>query len=479
MNDLVNPIRQILIAASCFLCGLVLTADSADWPQFRGISGAAVDSSNEKLPTEIAPGQNQIWKTPLPPGHSSPIVYGDQIFLTAVQKEKLLTIALDRKSGAVQWEAEAPYEKLETIHRIGSYAQSTSCADAECVISFFGSSGLYCYDHQGHLLWKRPMGPFVNDFGAASSPILAEEKLILCQDHDLDSFMLCLNKRNGDVIWRIDRSDFLRNSSTPIIWNNQGRRQVVVAATLRVVGYDLETGEEAWTVRGISRTVVSSPTVGPDGNLYLAGWAAGGDETEPIRFEPFDDVLPLKDTDKNGTLEESELKEGPVFQRFTQADRNKDGHITRSEYEIFRSLFDNGRNMLLSIKQGAKGESTETHVRWRYPKLVPFCASPLLYNGQLFTIKDGGIMQCLTADTGRATKQRRLEASGAYYASPVAGDGKVYLIDQQGRLTVVAANESLEVIHTADFQEETYATPAIVNGRIYLRTASGLYCFGK
>jgi outer membrane protein assembly factor BamB len=454
------------------------TAIASDWPQFRGAHGSAVDPSGRALPAEIGPGQNELWKTAVPPGHSSPVIVGNRIFLTAVQDKKLLTMGVDRETGKVQWESEAPYQRLETIHRIGSYAQSTPCADDSLVFSFFGSSGLYCHDHSGKLLWQTPMGPFVNDFGAASSPILVGDRVILCQDHDLDSFLLCVDKRTGDVIWKTDRSEFLRNSCTPVLWNNEGRMQIVVAATLRVVGYDLETGKEAWTVRGISRTVVSSPTVGADGNLYLAGWAAGGDESERIRFEPFDDVAALKDKDKNGSLEEAELGEGPVYQRFSQADRDKDGHLTKAEYELFRGLFDQGRNLLLSIRPGASGEATSTHIRWKYTRQIPFCASPLFYQNRLFTIKDGGILQSLDADSGKASKPVRLEASGNYYASPVGGDGKIYLIDEPGRLTVVGGDENLDVLHTADFKEDVFATPAIIDGRIFLRTASQLFCFG-
>jgi len=477
-NDIRAARRGLFASIALLLGSFLVSADGSDWPQFRGPHGSATDPSGEALPIEIGPGKSQVWKTPLPPGHSSPCVIGSRIFVTAVRDKQLLTIGMDRQTGTLQWEAEARYERLELVHRIGSHAQSSPCADQDCVISFFGSSGLYCYDHSGKELWKLPMGPFINDFGAASSPILVGERLILCQDHDLNSFLLCLNKRTGEVIWKTDRSEFLRNSCTPIVWNNEGRPQIVVAATLRVVGYDLESGKEAWTVRGISRAVVSSPTVGADGNLYLAAWAAGGDESERIRAEPFDDVARLKDSDKSGTLEEAELKEGPIYQRFTQADRDKDGHLTRDEYELYRGLFDQGRNLLLSIRQGAVSDATETHVRWRHPKFVPFCASPLLVNGLLITIKDGGILQCLQADTGKASKPKRLTASGNYYASPVTGDGKVYFADEQGRVTVTTADEEMDVLHTAEFGESIYATPAIVDGRIYLRTASALYCFG-
>ena len=455
-------------------------AEGGDWTRFRGSQGTGLASAADKLPQAIGPEQNVVWRTELPPGHSSPVIVGQRIFLTGVRGEEnrqLVTYSLDRSTGRIQWEAIAPYDKLELIHRIGSHAQSSPCADGEVVVSFFGSSGLYCYDHSGKQLWSKPMGPFHNDFGAGSSPLIVGDRVILCQDHDQDSFVMALDKKSGEVLWKTDRSEFPRNYCTPILWNNDGKPQIVIAATLRVVGYDLESGKEAWTVRGISRMVSCSPTIGDDGNLYVAGWAAGGDDNERIGVEPYESVA-FKDADKSGTLEEAELKEGPIYQRFTQVDRNKDGKITPEEYEYFRGLFANGKNMLLCIATGATGEATETSVRWRQTRQVPFCASPLFIAGLIFTVKDGGIVQCLDARTGKQLKQLRLEASDSYYASPVGGDNKIYLLDEIGRLTVLAATNELDVLHTADFQEDVYATPAIVDGRIYLRTSKSLYSFG-
>lgn len=478
---MITPRFGQLVLVVAFTATLIPTVSSGgEWTRFRGSQGTGLASADQKLPTEIGPETNQIWRTELPPGHSSPVIIGDRIFITGVRgdaKKELLTFGLDRATGKVQWEAVAPFEKLEGIHSIGSHAQSSPCADADVVVSFFGSSGLYCYDHSGKELWSKRMGPFNNDFGAGSSPQIVGDRIILCQDHDLDSFLMAIDKKTGNTIWKTDRSEFPRNYCTPIIWDNAGQKQIVIAATLRVVGYDLETGKEAWTVRGISRMVSCSPTVGDDGNLYVAGWAAGGDDNEHIRVDPYESVA-YKDTDKSGTLEESELKDGPVHQRFSQADRNKDGKITPAEYEFFRGLFAEGKNMVLSIKPGAKGEATETSVRWRHARLVPFCASPLYVNGLIFTVKDSGVMQCLDAKTGKSLKQLRLEASDSYYASPVSGDGKVYVADEIGRLTVISATDKPEVLHTADFKEDVYATPAIVDGRIFLRTAKALYCFG-
>jgi outer membrane protein assembly factor BamB len=263
-----------------------------------------------------------------------------------------------------------------------------------------------------------------------------------------------------------------------VIWEVEGRKQIVVAATLRVVGYDFDTGQELWTVRGISRCVCMTPVVGDDNRLYVAGWAAGGDPGAPIDVPLWKDAL-TRDADQNGTLEESEAKAiSPVYQRFSQFDRDKSGGISEKEYVYFRGLFTAGKNSVIAIKPGGRGDLTDTHVAWEHRKALPFCASPLYAHGYVFTVKDGGICTSLNARTGQVLKTARLRGSGEYYASPVAGDNKVYLVDDTGRLTVISSYAEWTVLHEADFQEEVYATPALVDGRLYLRTAGQLYCFG-
>lgn len=455
------------------------TSSAADtWPQFRGLNATGRAATELPLPTDIAPDKHVLWKTPLPPGHSSPAISGDRIFVTGVREKKLVTIALDRKNGELLWEVEAPYEKLENIHGIGSYAQPTPATDGERVVALFGSSGLWCYDKNGAQLWHKPMGPFNNDFGAGSSPIIVDDWVILCQDHDTDSFLAAIDKRTGKTIWQTDRREFPRNYCTPVIWEVDGKRQIVIAATLRVVGYDFETGKEIWTVRGISRTVCMTPVVGDDQRLYVAGWAAGGDADAPIRVEPFEVVAPQTDANGNGTFEEDELPEGPIKQRFTQVDRNKNGSLDSTEYEFFRSLFEQGRNVVLAIRPRGVGDVTGTHVEWQATRFVPFCASPLYYRGMVFTVKDGGIFCSLEAATGKPLKQGRVPGTGSYYSSPVAGDGKIYLLNEEGKMTVVSAEGTWRVLATSDFADEGYATPAIVDGRIYVRTQKHLFCFG-
>jgi outer membrane protein assembly factor BamB len=459
---------------------LTTTARAGNWTQFRGENAAGLAVASAKLPVEIGPNQSVVWKVPLPPGHASPVVFGTHIFLNAVRDQKLLVLCLDRGDGKQVWETEVPHDRLEEIHQIGSHSQCTPAVDGERVVSFFGSAGLFCHSaRNGKLLWKQLMGPFKNTFGAGSSPLIVEDRVILCQDHDTDSFLTAIDKRTGREIWRTDRSEFPRNYSTPVIWTGAGKKQIVVAATLRVVGYDFETGKELWTVRGIARAVSATPVIGGDNTLYVAGWAAGGDEGGlKIEVPTFDEVVAELDKNKNGTLEEEELPDGgPIRMRFPQVDRDKTGGITREEYEYFRKLFQTGRNVVVAIKPGGQGEITDTHVLWTYARHVPFCASPVAVGDDLFWVKDGGIVACVDARSGKPRKQGRLEANGEYYSSPVAGDGKIYLLSEEGKLTVISATGEWQVLHTADFAENVYATPAIVDGHIYLRTTGHLYCF--
>lgn len=448
-----------------------------DWPQFRGVGGVGLQAKGS-YPERIGPTTHVVWKTALPPGHSSPVVQGDRVFVTAVDDGTLLTICLARHDGRILWRAEAPITALENIHTIGSLAQPSPATDDDRVISFFGSSGLICHDHDGNVIWRIPMGPFNNDFGAGTSPIIVGDHVILCQDHDSDSFLTAIDKRTGKTVWRTDRSEFPRNYCTPVLWSAGETPQIVVAATLRVVGYDLQTGREAWTVRGISRTVCSTPTVGPDGVLYVAGWSAGGDADDVIRLPPWQEAV-RQDSNGNGVLEEEELPAGDVRRRFSQIDRSNDDAIDPAEYGYFRMLFEQSRNLVMAIRPGPVGEATDTHVVWRQPKSVPFCASPLVVGDLLFTVKDGGIVASLDARTGKPLKTARLPHSQDYYASPVAADGKVYFANEAGQVTVITAAAEWRVLHSEEFGEDVFATPALADGRIYLRTSGHLYCLGN
>src|SRR5262249_21596494 len=205
-------------------------AGADSWPQFRGPGARAVAADGQKLPAQIGPDQNVLWKTPLPPGHSSPVVHGDRIYLTAVRdKKQLLTIALDRATGRVLREKEAPHKAVEKTHAIGSYAQPSCATDGAHVVSLFGSAGLYCYDADGHELWRVPMGPLKNEFGAGSSPLIAEGRVILNQDHDSDSFLAALDVTTGKPVWRGGRPRVPGGPAPPGLWGGGGQKKVGAA----------------------------------------------------------------------------------------------------------------------------------------------------------------------------------------------------------------------------------------------------------
>ena len=470
-------LRSTVLAGAC-LCTVAASLPAGNWAQFRGPNATGRAERDEPLPDQIGPETNMLWKAALPKGHSSPAIFGDRIYVTGEIENQLVTISLDRATGSVLWQTEAPHEALEVVHDTGSHATPSPATDGEVVVSFFGSCGLFCYDRDGKPLWHRAMGPFKNDFGSGSSPILVDDRVILCQDHDTDSFIMALDKRTGQTIWKTDRSEFPRNYCTPVIWEVEGKKQIVVAATLRIVAYDFDSGKEIWTIRGVARIVNMTPVVGDDGILYAACWSPGGDETNRISTAPFDDVVKERDANQDGSLDLAEAPDGPVKERFTQIDRDKDGQITRAEYESMRIVFESARNVVVAVKPGGQGDITDTHVLWRYNKHIPYCPSPVYYRGQIFMIRNGGVLAVIDARNGEPLKQGRLSATGDYYSSPVAGDGKVFMINQHGKLTVLDAAPGWREISSSDFGEDAYASPAIVDGRIFVRTRAHLYCFG-
>ena len=469
------------VSVGAWLAIAVAFSPAADWPQFRGPGGTGLAVNSPHLPTDVGPEATSLqFKVDLPTGHSSPVLVGNRIYLTGMDEERrLITLCLDRRTGRELWRQSAPYEQLEEIHSSGSHATPTPAADERGVVVFFGSAGLLAYGPQGEALWQRRLGPFKNDFGSGTSPLIVDNRVILCQDHDTDSFLAALDRTTGEEVWRVDRSEFPRNYCTPAIWTVAGRKQIVIAATLRIASYDFETGAELWTARGVARIVNMSPVVGEDGYLYVATWSPGAEATDRINTPAFDDALTESDRDGNQQLAKDELPDGPAKQRFTQIDRDKNGLITREEYESMRRVFQQARNVVLKIRPGGSGDITETHVEWEYNRVIPYCPSPVVYRNQIFLIKNGGILTVLDTRTGKALKEGRIDATGDYYSSPVAGDGKVYLLSQRGQLTVLSAAEGWATLHTADFGENAYATPALVDGQIFVRTAKHLYCFGK
>ena len=472
--------RFAFVLAVTTIVAFFNVALAGSWPQFHGPNASGHADGNDKLPARIGPNDNLIWKVPLPNAHSSPVVFGDRVYVNGHRDKKLLTISIDARTGQIVWEREAPYKHLEQFNRsAGNLVQSTPATDGERVVSLFGSCGLFCYDIDGKPLWHIPMGPFKNDFGAGSSPIIVGDRVIVSQDHDTDSFLMAVDKRTGKPVWKTDRSEFPRGYATPVIWEVNGKKQIVVVGTLRAIGYDFETGKEVWTVRGLARIINMTPFVGPDNTLYVPAWAPGGDDTDRIDAIPFEEMIRLYDKNKNGTLEPDEPPEGPIKQRFTQIDLNKDGHITKNEYEFMRRIFTDAKNVIVAVKPGGAGDITETHVLWSQKKYLGYVPSPIIAKGNIFLVKNGGIVTSLDAKTGQAVKSERVPGGGNYSSSLVYGDGKIYVVSERGDISVISAEAQWKLLSRSRLEEDVHGTPAIADGRIYVRTHGNLYCFGQ
>ncbi len=228
--------------ASLLIAGSFSAADPATY--FRADGGIA-NSAETPLPEQIDSQDAFVWRQPLDAGHSTPCVAGDRIFLTTFDGNQLATVGLDLASGKQLWKKIAPATRLEQFHRTGSPAASTPASDGKRVFVFFGSYGLLCYDLDGNELWSRPFEPFQDEFGSGSSPILAGGKLILNEDHDVNSFLLAVDPASGKTIWKTRRDGFTRSYATPILWNAAGQEQLVVAGALQLVGYAPGNGPAA------------------------------------------------------------------------------------------------------------------------------------------------------------------------------------------------------------------------------------------
>ena len=459
------------------LLGSVALTRGGDWPRFRGPDGMGV-AGDKGLPAEFGPGRNVIWKTELPPGHSSPILAGPRIFLTAYQGDALYTIALDRASGKVIWKRQAPRPRKEDMAPPNGPASPSPVSDGRNVYVFFGDFGLICYGVDGEERWRAPLGPFNNANGHGSSPILAGDLLVLLCDQDTGAYSLALDKSTGAVRWKIDRPEVTRGYATPGVYRpKSGPAELIVPGAYQLIAYDLATGAKLWWVRGLAWQLKSVPLI--DGDIvYVSGWETGGDTDTPPEVPTFAEILAQFDANKDGVITPDEAP-ARLKNWFLQQDYNRDGKMDEREWNFYRAMT-RAQNSILAVRAGGRGDVTESRVLWRYRKSLPNVPSPLLYRNVLYLVKDGGVVTALNPKTGAVYKQARLQGALDYYwASPVAADGKIFLLSQSCKLTVLKADPSWETLAVNDLDDECFATPAIADSRLYVRTRGALYCFGK
>jgi outer membrane protein assembly factor BamB len=498
--------RFLAVVAAFSLGTTAVVAEEAGnparWPQFRGANAIGVAFEGMKLPVNFGPEKNVAWKIDLASGHSSPCIWGDRLFLTGFDKanKKLATLCLDRHRGQVLWQRAVPAKQIETLHNFNSAAVATPATDGERIYVYFGAYGLLCYDFEGNERWKKPMPLPRTAFGTGSSPVVAGELVLLNRDFQPDPSLLAVNTRTGETVWKQVRTLASLGGpvdayATPIVWHHDGIDEVLIHGKMRTVAYDLKDGSERWSV-GVPSSACSTPVVG-NGYLFLAAHGFGSVKGETEEPPPFDTMLKKYDKDGDGQISSGEFPSDlNLFQRldipgtelplrflFRRIDSNGDGKINRQEWEKFledvRGRARQRLDGLLAIKPGTRGDVAKTNIAWREERALPEVPSPIYYRERVYMVRDGGIVSCLDAKTGRLLYRERLGPGGPYFSSPVAGDGKIYIASQRGILVVFAAGDQFNVLARNDFGETIEATPALVDGKIYVRTEKHLFAFGE
>ena len=470
--------KWIFSSAALFLASQVFAAESW-WPQFRGPNCSGV-SETAHPPVAFGPGTNQLWKVTVPAGLSSPVVWGDRIFLTALDGDKLEVQCYARKEGKLLWKQAVPAEKFEEYHSTeGSPAASSCVTDGRRVVSYFGSYGLICHDFSGKELWRHPLpiAQTAGGFGTGSSPTLAGSLVILNRDLIRDCAVVAVDLKSGKLAWQTPRPDVSQSYGSSIVWKNKGTDELVMSGSLKLKAYDLKSGQERWSLDGMPSFTCTTPVVGDD-LLFFAGWAPGkGDSPMPT----FEQTAANFDKNKDGAITKDEVTGTPLEPFFRAQDINGDGKITAEDVTTMNAMMSKGENVLVAVRPGGQGNLGTNFVAWRQTRGLPYVPSPLYYRGQVYLVKDGGMVSCYDAKTGRVNyQQERLNALGNYYASPVAADGRIIVASLDGKVTVFAAGgDTPKILHQTEFKERIAATPALAENQVYVRTPTALYAFGQ
>ncbi len=431
--------------------------DGADsnWHQWRGPLSTGVAPEGNP-PTSWGPEENIVWKTAISgKGSSSPIVWGDRIFVTSAIENKtdevrpagpvdppqppqrdrrrgfggfgggrggkptseysFVVYCIDRKSGDVVWQKTAATQvPHEGVHSTNTYASASPVTDGKHVFVSFGSYGIYCYDFDGNQVWSRDLGDMQTraSFGEGASPALYGDTLIVPWDHEGPSFITALDAKTGDEIWKKERDEDT-TWNTPLIVESAGRTQVIISATNRTRSYDLANGEIIWECGGQTTNPIPSPIAYKGMVLCMSGYR--GEALQAISLE-------------------------------------------------------------------AKGDVTESsEVVWTHNEGTSYVPSAVLTSERLFFTKgNNGILSIIDANTGEAyVDQKRLPSVSSIYASPVAAAGRVYITGRDGTTLVLADAKEFEVVATNELGEDVDASPAIVGSQMFIRGANHLFCIGK
>jgi outer membrane protein assembly factor BamB len=447
------PARKIVRTAGTVKAPLPrATASAGDWPSFRGREAAGV-SESQNLPDTWNPatGENILWRTPIPGlAHSSPIVWGDTVFVTSAissqakatfkpglygdgdasedrSSHRWMLYAIDKKTGKIRWERTAAQgEPRNKRHIKSTYASASPATDGRIVVAWFGSQGIHAYDMSGGLRWSVDLGRVdmgaydlpSYEWGPASSPIIWNDLVIVQCDTQADSFLLALNAQTGETVWKSDRQE-LPSWGTPTVVTTSAGPELVTNASNFVRAYDPKTGRELWKLGGSSKITAPTPIFTSGLHIIASGRAP----------------------------------ERPVF----------------------------------AVKAGARGDLTlardtasSSQVAWSKTGRGSYMPTPIAYRGLVYVLANNGLLDAYDVETGKEIYRQRLPLVGSgFSASPVIADGKIYLSNEDGDMLVVEAGATFKHIATSSMGETLMATPALSDGVMYVRGASTLFAIGR
>jgi outer membrane protein assembly factor BamB len=490
-------VHRIIFFVCLIFCQGVLFSQDNNWPQFRGPNCSGIASTQAKPPIELDQ-RNLLWKATLPVGHSSLVIWGDNIFVTGFIKAnyELQTLCINRKDGSVKWSQSIFPESIENYHAVGNAAQTSAVTDGERVCVYFGSYGLLCYDMEGRLLWEMPMPVHDHAYGAGSSPIIHGNLLILCRDVN-DRRLLALDKFNGQVVWSVEMPEIESTPQkttfgTPAVY----KEYLILHRAGEISAYSLLDGRRVrWfpiITGGVSTPIAHQNTV------YVGAWYNLSEKATRPELPEYANLVSANDVDKDGLISQDEVPEdllffdrpeiadfddarGEVKRLFGMFDGDENGEINQQEWEgtvsWIKSFYKEAG--LLAINPRGNEELSLADVRWTVSDKVPEVPSPIYYSGRVYMCKNGGILTCVDAEKGNIIYRDRIGVSGPYFASPVIANGHLYISSGNGVVTVIKAGDKMNIVAKNDLNEKIFATPAIFGNTIYIRTNQQLYAFGQ
>ncbi len=473
------------------LVGIGRAKESADWMQFRGPRGTGVSALHKTLPINLEPSR-LVWKVETPPGHSSPIVVKRRIYLTGFEEDRLVILCYDLDTGHERWRREFQVDNFERTHPQHGPASCTPVSDGERVFFVFGSWGILAYDLDGELLWQERIEQHPNLFGTAVSPIYHENRLILLWGNENESLLEAVACVDGQKIWQRKQPGPASTWSTPTIMESLTGPQILIYEPFHLRAIDWN-GADVWSLPGLADEPITVPQLG--GGLIFATSYNLRTNSEAISLPTFSSLLEECDQSGDRQIDAQEARtnksilsrpdadgqgDHPLRMFFRMLDEDHNGAISELEWPRIHTWVDSWEhaNGLVAVKPGMDLEAAS--IVWEHPSGVPECPTPIVIGNTIYLIRNGGLVTGVNISDGQTSFQERLAGGGPYYASPVCGDKKLYVGSARGEVTILDVSSPLpKVIASHRMNEGIYATPAICDGGLILRTEHALWRYDE